>query len=214
VKRHFKTHGPAVHCPSMSFDWDEAYRTGQYREEWDCSAASQEIAACAALGVFPRDGVLLDVGCGSGSDAVFLATLGFRVKALDISSVALELVKEKAAKAKVKVETIHGNATKMPIEGASIDFALDRGLFHNLGDKEGRAYAAELARILKPGAGFLLRGARISYNGNFYPITTARIRATFPSKSFSAGPLVPIQMASDATNDRTLDGAIVIIRRK
>ena len=198
----------------MSFDWDEAYRTGQYREEWDCSAASQEVAACAALGVFPRNGVLLDIGCGSGSDAIFLASLGFHVKALDISSVALDLVKERAAKAKVKVETIHASVTKMPIERTSVDFALDRGLLHNLDDEEGRAYAIELARILKPGAGFLLRGARISYKGNFNPITSARIRRTFPSRSFSAGPVVPIQMVSDATTNRTLDGAIVIIRRK
>jgi len=198
----------------MSFEWDEAYRTGRYREHWDYSAASQEIATCVALGVFPRKGVLLDIGCGSGSDAVFLATLGFHVKALDISSVALDLVREKAAKAKVKVETICGSATKIPVEGSSVDFAFDRGLLHNLNDDEGRAYALELARILKPGAGFLLRGARISYNGNFNPITSARLRATFPSGSFTAGLPVPIQMVSDASKDPSLDGAIVMIRRR
>jgi ubiquinone/menaquinone biosynthesis C-methylase UbiE len=198
----------------MSFDWDKAYRTGEYRKHWDCSAASQEIATCVALGVFPRKGVLLDIGCGSGSDAIFLASSGFHVKALDISSVALDLVRERAAKAKVKVETIHGSATKMPVEESSIDFALDRGLLHNLSDDEGRAYALELARILKPGAGFLLRGARISYNGNFNPITPARIRATFPPRSFSASPPVPIQMVSDASKDPSLDGAIVMIRCK
>ena len=198
----------------MSYDWDEAYRTGQYRKHWDYSAPSQEIATCAALGIFPRGGVILDIGCGSGSDAVFLATLGFHVKALDTSAAALELVKEKASSAGVKVETVHGSATKMPIDVASVDFALDRGLLHNLGDDEGKAYAIELARILKPGAGFLLRGARISYDGNFNPITSERLGVTFPDRSFSIGPPIPIKMVSDAVDDRALDGAIVIIRRK
>ena len=198
----------------MSFDWDEAYRSGQYRREWDYSHGSQEIAACAALGIFPRNGVILDVGCGSGSDAIFLATLGFHIKALDISSVALRLVKRKAAKARVKVETVQGNATRMPIESASIDFALDRGMFHNLGDDDSRAYAKELARVLKSGAGLLLRGARISYDGNFNPITSVRLRATFPARSFTVGPVIPIAMISDAPGDRTFDGAITMIRRK
>ena len=198
----------------MSSDWDEAYRTGQYRKHWDHSSPSQEIATCAALGIFPRNGVILDVGCGSGSDAVFLATLGFRVKALDISPTALELVKEKANGAGVKVETIHGSATKMPLDAASVDFALDRGLLHNLSDAKGKAYAKELARILRPGAGFLLRGARISYDGNFNPITPERLGATFSERSFSIGPPIPIAMVSDAADDRTFDGAIVIIRRK
>jgi len=198
----------------MSSDWDEAYRTGQYRKHWDYSSPSQEIATCAALGIFPRNGVILDVGCGSGSDAVFLATLGFRVKALDISPTALELVKEKANGAGVKVETIHGSATKMPLDAASVDFALDRGLLHNLSDAKGKAYAKELARILRPGAGFLLRGARISYDGNFNPITSERLGATFSDRLFSIGPPIPIAMVSDAADDRTFDGAIVIIRRK
>ena len=198
----------------MSSDWDEAYRTGRYRKHWDYGAPSQEIAACAALGIFPRNGVILDVGCGSGSDAVFLATLGFRVKALDISPTALELVKEKANGAGVKVETIHGSATKMPLDAASVDFALDRGLLHNLSDAKGKAYAKELARILRPGAGFLLRGARISYDGNFNPITSERLGATFSDRLFSIGPPIPIAMVSDAADDRTFDGAIVIIRRK
>jgi ubiquinone/menaquinone biosynthesis C-methylase UbiE len=156
----------------------------------------------------------LDVGCGSGSDAVFLASLGFRVKALDVSSVALDLVKKKAAKAGVKVEAIHGDAKKMPIENASIDFALDRGLLHNLDDDDGEEYALELARVMKPGAGFLLRGARIGYNGAFNPITAERLKRTFTDKLFSRGPVVPITMLSDADKDPALDGAIVFIRRR
>ncbi len=194
-------------------DWDEAYRTGRYRD-WDYGAGSQEVAACAALGLFPRRGVILDVGCGSGSDAVQLATLGFRVKALDVSSAALELVRQRAARAGVEIETIHASATDMPVGDKSIDFALDRGLLHNLSDGEGKAYAVELGRVLKPGAGLLLRGARTSYNGNFNPITMGRVHDTFPGELFSSGPVVPITMVSDAKEDPTLEGAIVVIRRK
>lgn len=199
---------------ALSQDWDEAYRSGEYREQWDYSHVSQEVATCAALGVFPRDGVILDAGCGSGSDAVFLAALGFSVKALDISPLALELVKEKAARTGAKVETFQGSATKMPFDDRSIDFALDRGLFHNLSDDDGRAYGTELARILKPGAGILLRGARISYGGSFNPVTKERLSSAFPEELFSSGPVVPMTMVSDATEDPNLDGAVVMIHRR
>jgi ubiquinone/menaquinone biosynthesis C-methylase UbiE len=198
----------------MSLDWDEAYRSGQYRKQWDHDVPSQEIAACAAFGIIPSNGVILDVGCGSGSDAVFLAALGYRVKALDISSAALNLVKKKATKANVTVETFHSSATKMPIEDASIDFALDRGLLHNLNDDDGKFYASEVARVLKPGAGLLLRGARIDYNGYFFPITAERIKKIFPEKSFSSGPVIPFTMLSDANENPTLTSAIVLILRK
>jgi ubiquinone/menaquinone biosynthesis C-methylase UbiE len=198
----------------MGLDWDEAYRSGQYREHWDYHFASQEVATCAALGFFRPKCTILDAGCGSGSDAVFLAGLGFRVKALDVSPAALNLVREKATKAGVAVETVHGSATQMPIEDGSIDFVLDRGLFHNLSDDEGRAYASELARVLRPGGGLLIRGARTSYGGHFNPITAERLRATFSDQAFSSGPIVPITMLSDAEKDPTLEAAIVLIRRK
>ena len=197
----------------MAEDWDGAYRTGRYRS-WDYGVASQEVVACAVLGIFPPNGVILDVGCGSGSDAVFLTTIGFHVKALDVSSAALDLLKKKAAKAGVRVETVHGDATKMPIEDSSIDFALDRGLLHNLDDDEGAAYAMELARVLKRGAGFLVRGARVSYNGNFYPMKSKRLNAMFPERLFSIGRVLPMAMISDADEDRKLDGAIALIRRR
>jgi len=198
----------------LSQEWDEAYRSGSYRKHWDSSTASQEIATCVALGILPRDGIIIDIGCGSGSDAVFLATLGFHVKALDISGVALDLVRKKASKAGVKVETVNSNATKMSVADASIDFALDRGLLHNLSNKDGRAYALELARVLKHGGGLLLRGARNSYDGNFNPITEKRMGRTFPNELFTRGQVVPMTMVSDAERDPALKGVIVLIRRK
>lgn len=102
----------------------------------------------------------------------------------------------------------------MPIEDGSIAFSLDRGLFHSLNDDDGKAYASELARVLKSGAGVLLRGSRLSYNGNFNPITSRRLRNTFSAGQFSMGAVIPLTMVSDADRDPNLEGAIVVIRRK
>lgn len=64
--------------------WDERYRGGAYAER-----AHPTALLAAWLPFFPR-GRALDVACGAGRNALFLAAAGFRVDALDISTVALD----------------------------------------------------------------------------------------------------------------------------
>ena len=73
----------------MEFDesfWDERYRQhGQHAPVWSGQPNPQLVAEAADL----APGSALDVGAGEGADAVWLARRGWRVTAVDISSVAL-----------------------------------------------------------------------------------------------------------------------------
>ncbi len=71
--------------------WDERYRSADAL--WSGEPNAQLIAEAAAL----APGSALDVGCGEGADAIWLAQRGWRVTAIDISSVALERGRAQAA---------------------------------------------------------------------------------------------------------------------
>jgi SAM-dependent methyltransferase len=64
--------------------WDERYRDGAYE------GRTHPTALLAAWVPFLPRGQALDVACGAGRNAIFLAAAGFSVDALDISTVALE----------------------------------------------------------------------------------------------------------------------------
>jgi SAM-dependent methyltransferase len=66
-------------------------------------------------------GRALDVGCGEGADAVWLATRGWNVTALDVSQVALERAALRAKEAAVRVEWVHSGLVDAPLPPAGFD---------------------------------------------------------------------------------------------
>lgn len=79
-------------------DWDARYRDTD--RVW---SGNPNVALVAEVADLPP-GRALDLGCGEGADAVWLARQGWRVTAVDISSVALEKAAAHAAEAGVTVD--------------------------------------------------------------------------------------------------------------
>jgi SAM-dependent methyltransferase len=79
--------------------WDERYRRGQHL---DSKPSALVIAAASLL----PPGRALDLACGPGRNAVYLASRGWRVTAVDSSPVALGLLKERAAAAGVEIDAV------------------------------------------------------------------------------------------------------------
>jgi SAM-dependent methyltransferase len=84
----------------------------------------------------------LEIGCGTGDNAIWLSQQNFHVVGIDASEVAIEKARSKAVEANVKCNFIVGDILTSRIEEAPFGFAFDRGCFHTLGsDKERRRFA-------------------------------------------------------------------------
>jgi tellurite methyltransferase len=88
--------------------WDERYRSGAYEDRTHPTALLAEW-----LPHLPR-GRALDVACGAGRNALFLAANGYAVDALDISAVGLDRGREDAARRKLGVNWLCGDLEVTP----------------------------------------------------------------------------------------------------
>lgn len=99
----------------------------------------------------------LDVGCGTGTDAIFLAQNGFNVSAIDVSEEAIKIAKSKAEKAGVIVDFMVADALDMPFEDETFEFVNDNGCFHQLSKSSWKIFVKEVARVMKPKARYLMK---------------------------------------------------------
>lgn len=191
--------------------WDQAYSTGEYLEHWDYRYPSQELVGCIAGGLIPAGATVLDIGCGAGREIVFLARCGFKAIGVDLSAEALRIGSERAQAAGVSVDFRQGSALQLPLDDASVDFANDRGCFHHIADMLRMQYAEEAARVLKPGGRLLLRGCREEGDETFVLVTEEAIEKYFRPELFSRGPILPIELVSDAGS---LKANVVMLTRR
>ncbi|MCP3958194.1 MAG: class I SAM-dependent methyltransferase [bacterium] len=191
--------------------WDLSYESGDYLEHWESPHTPQELVAVVAAGLIPPGGTVLDVGCGAGAEALFLARQGFHAIGVDSSAKALDIARARAAEAGVDVDFRHAAATDLPLEDASVDFACDRGCLHVIDRDLRRAYARELRRVLRPGARFLLRGASAgSDEEGVVAVDEVEIDRWFVGRGFTRGPVVSMDLVAKSGR---LAGSLVVLRR-
>lgn len=179
--------------------WDLCYRDGSYLEHWEPLGVPEELVRLAGSGRVPAGGTALDVGCGAGLEALYLAWEGYRVIGVDSSEPALDIARERAAAAGVEIDLRAGSVFDLPAGAASVDLVLDRGCFHCIDREDRPAYAREVGRVLRPGGLFLLRGARHDdEEQGVLGFDAAELDALFPAAGFSRGAIEPIELAARA----------------
>lgn len=103
-------------------------------------------------------GRALDVGCGSGRDAVHLASHGWQVTAIDVVDKALARAERRAADEGLEVQWVKGSVGELGRLGLEPGYTLlyDFGCIHGLSDTERRGATAGLTELAAPGARLLL----------------------------------------------------------
>lgn len=128
----------------------ERYETGDV--PWDAELPPPEVMEMVEA--LPP-GRALDLGCGYGRTAIYLAQRGWQVDGVDFVELALEEAERRAAAAGVEVAFHHGSVTDLGFLNGPYDLAVDVGCGHALDEEGLRAYRDELRRLLRSGAIFL-----------------------------------------------------------
>jgi SAM-dependent methyltransferase len=129
-------------------------------------------------------GRMLDIGCGTGNDAIWCAARGWDVTGIDAVSVALRRARRKAEAAGATVRFIKANIARIaPAElGSGYTVLQDIGCFAGLNDADRHRAAATMTEVAAPGARLLMFG----FGGSGGPIGPRRIelpaiRSLFPA---------------------------------
>jgi SAM-dependent methyltransferase len=101
-----------------------------------------------------RPGRALDLGCGHGRNAIFLARQGFSVEGVDYSQRAVDWATERVGEAGVAVALTCRNVFDLSLEDGAYDLVYDCGCFHHLPPHRRSTYVDLVARALKPGGWF------------------------------------------------------------
>lgn len=143
---------PTSHERITGLPWDASYRDGP--APWDIGRPQPAIARLASAGAFADP--VLDVGCGTGENALHLASLGLPVLGVDVAETALAMARNKAAQVKAPSD---GDARRIAVEFAAADAfhlgrlgrkfktVLDCRLFHTFNADERPEYVASLASV-------------------------------------------------------------------
>jgi ubiquinone/menaquinone biosynthesis C-methylase UbiE len=194
----------------QDYDWDSDYASGNFRH-WEPDSPSPELASLVAVGLIAQNDTILDVGCGGGLDAIFLAQCELRLVGIDLSKRALKLARERADKAKVRIDWIVGSVFDLPFKDGTFDYVTDRGLFHLIEDANRARYNSGIFRVLRRGGRVVIRGAsQETGQDRFNPVTEAAIDKAFPKRKWRRGTVVPILLSSCAG---TIDARLVILKR-
>jgi SAM-dependent methyltransferase len=123
--------------------WEERYLAGDL--PWDTGRHDSNLErTVATYGIMPCRA--LDIGCGHGSNAIWLAQQGFDVDATDLSPTAIERAKVRAVECGASVHFESGDILVDPLPRGDYGFIFDRGCFHSFDDMEQQQRFARLVR--------------------------------------------------------------------
>lgn len=133
---------------TATYDWAKTWRD----LPWAHDEATLFLAELCAK---RKPGRALDIGCGAGTDSVYLAQRGWEVTALDFIPRALEFTQARAREAGVSVTPVEADITAWRAE-QPFDLVLDHGLLHNLDPVRHAAYRQTVLQAVAEDGDFVL----------------------------------------------------------
>lgn len=128
--------------------WDARYEAADL--PWDTGEPEPHLVELVEEGAL-TPGRVLEIGCGTGTNAIWLAEQGFDVHGIDISARAIDMALSKRKAAGVSVRFTVLDFLNEQVDGEDFDLVFDRGVFHVFDDAASRArFAQHVARVIHP----------------------------------------------------------------
>lgn len=129
--------------------WDEYHKKTHNPEEPHSTYAEEKEK------LFPRGSLVVELGGGTGSDALYFLKQGHSVVILDISDFALKKAQERAVKEnlsqKLAVRQVDFGMHQLPVKESSVDVVYSRISLHYFGSKHTAKLFRDIVHMLKPG---------------------------------------------------------------
>lgn len=129
--------------------WDERYKAGKDALPWDSGVPAPELEEYfESLSSVPKR--VLEIGCGTGTNAIWMAQKGCEVVATDLSPTAIDTALAKQKDAGTKVEFLVSDIIddKNSVAPGSVNFVFDRGVYHVMPPDMRRVFIDRVADAL------------------------------------------------------------------
>lgn len=168
---------PTSHERRAGQPWEASYLDGP--APWDVGRPQPAVVRLADEGAFA--GAVLDAGCGTGDNALHLASLGLSVLGVDVAETAVSMALEKAAGSSLDADFAVADALHLERLGRTFETVLDCALLHTFDSHERRAYAASLASVTSPGGNLYVVCFSDTGPGDRgpHPLSEDQLRAAF-----------------------------------
>ena len=174
--------------------FDSAYRG---TPPWDIGRPQKEFIELVRTKEIT--GSVLDIGCGSGENALFFAQEGFLVWGIDSSLLAIQKAQEKSQQRGLPAHFQVLNALELTRLNRTFNTATDSGLFHTLSDEDRPLFVKSLGAVLSPRGTYFMLCFSDQEPPGYGPrrITEQEIRDTF-SKGWSINYIRPATFESNS----------------
>jgi SAM-dependent methyltransferase len=176
---------PTSHERMAGQPWDASYHDGP--APWDVGRPQPAVVRVASGGGFA--GAVLDVGCGTGENALHLASLGLPVLGVDVAGTAVALARAKAVDRGIEAEFEEADAFSLERLGRTFRTVLDCGLFHTFDRDERPAYVASLASVTEhQGTLYVLCFSDVGPDVGPHPVSSEELHLAFhPGTGWTVG---------------------------
>jgi len=146
---------------------------------WDIGRPQKEYIQLVQRGEIV--GSILDVGCGTGENVLYMAAQGHKVWGIDFVPSALQKAQEKAAQRHLTATFLVLNALELHTLGRTFDTVIDSGLFHVLSDEERHLFVHNLKCVIRCGGTYFMLCFSELEPGDYGPrrVTQAEIKDSF-----------------------------------
>jgi SAM-dependent methyltransferase len=150
--------------------WSQRYRDTPYQDlPWFSAKPYPCVTRAVEEKWWIRGSRILDIGCGAGTNSLYLAKAGFRVTGIDLAEGAIDAARTRAADAGLRVDFRVADALNLPFPEAHFGGAIDIGCFHAIPVELRRRYSKEVGRVVHPRRAFVLSWVAREHRTDFGP---------------------------------------------